>query len=168
MRLPEPTERLSFGVWSTEDEALARGLWGNPAVTALIAAQPLSADAVLSWLTREVEALEQHGFQYFPVFLRDGGAHVGCCGLRQFRPGQPELGVHMRPECWGKGLAAEACRSVIAFAFDVVGVASLFAGHHPDNRASGTLLQRLGFVSTGLVHYPPTGLMHPSYELTQI
>src|ERR1700739_4940496 len=36
-------------------------------------------------------------------------------------------------------------------------------GHHPDNRASQRILEKLDFEFIGTVLYGPTGLMHPSY-----
>jgi RimJ/RimL family protein N-acetyltransferase len=49
----------------------------------------------------------------------------------------------------------------------VLGAASLFAGHHPDNAASKHALERLGFRYTHHELYPPTGLEHPGYELVR-
>ena len=40
---------------------------------------------------------------------------------------------------------------------------NLYAGHHPDNRASETILKKLGLEPIENVFYEPTGLMHPSY-----
>lgn len=94
-------------------------------------------------------------------------AHAGCAGLRPYRPeaGILELGVHLRTGHWGKGLATEAARTVIAHAFNDRGASCLFAGHNPDNQASRRLLAKLGFRYTHDELYPPTGLLHPSYLL---
>jgi len=74
-----------------------------------------------------------------------------------------ELGVHLRPTFWRRGLAKEAARTIIDYGFAVLGADALFAGHHPSNEASCQLLLKLGFVRTGEELYPATGLMHPSY-----
>jgi hypothetical protein len=42
-------------------------------------------------------------------------------------------------------------------------LSNVYAGHHPDNRASEKILKKLGFEFIGNVFYQPTGLMHPSY-----
>ena len=75
------------------------------------------------------------------------------------------MGVHLRPEYWGQGLAQEAGRAVINLAFETLAVKSLFAGHHPENTASRRLIEKLGFHFTHEEFYPPTGLNHPSYLL---
>jgi [ribosomal protein S5]-alanine N-acetyltransferase len=71
----------------------------------------------------------------------------------------------VRPAYWKRGLAREAARAVIDFAFGRLEAESLFAGHHPSNDSSRRLLLKLGFVQTHQELYPPTGLLHPSYLL---
>ena len=166
--LPKDTERLQFRWWTPEDEPLAVALWGDPRVTALIDARPrLELDAVRERLQRELTCAAQNGYQYWLLFLRRTGEHVGCCGLKPRLPSQSvlELGFHLRPEHWGKGYATEAGRAVVTHAFGHLGAASLFAGHHPDNAASGGALLKLGFRRTGEELFPPTGLIHPAYRL---
>jgi RimJ/RimL family protein N-acetyltransferase len=92
---------------------------------------------------------------------------VGCAGLRLYRPDERiyELGFHLRPEYWGRGLAEEAGSAAAAFAFGTLGAKALFAGHHPANAASRRVLAKLGFRFTHEEFYPPTGMMHPSYLL---
>lgn len=45
-------------------------------------------------------------------------------------------------------------------------VEKLFAGRNPQNTASKKKLNKLGFHYIGDEFYEPTGLYHPSYELT--
>ncbi len=130
---------------------------------------PLPREAVVNRLAREIATEEEHGFQYWPVFRLEDGAHVGCCGLRPYRPdeGVLEFGVHLRPAFWGRGLAHEAGVAVRDYAFSKLGARALFAGHHPENAASGAMLRRLSFRYTHDEFYAPTGLHHPSYLLTR-
>jgi RimJ/RimL family protein N-acetyltransferase len=161
------TARLLFRPWSAADLELALGLWGDAEVTQLIGG-PFSREQVRERLEREGASLEGYGVQYWPIFLREGGEHVGCCGLRPYRMEQRvyEIGFHIGSAHWGHGYASEAARAVIAYAFATLGAAALFAGHHPANDASRRLLQKLGFRYTHHEFYPPTGLEHPSYLLT--
>jgi RimJ/RimL family protein N-acetyltransferase len=76
-----------------------------------------------------------------------------------------ELGFHLRPAFWGQGLAPEAARGIIDYAFTEVGVKALFAGHHPLNEASRRVLLKVGFVYTGMELYPPSGMVEPTYLL---
>lgn len=163
---PRDTERLTFRPWGPDDLSLAQGLWGDPQVTALIGG-PFDAAQVAARLAREHEHLARHGVQYWPVFLRDGGDHVGCCGLTPYRLEEElfELGFHLRPAFWGRGLAREAAGAAIAHAFEARGLRALYAGHHPENAASRRLLEGLGFRYTHHERYPATGLDHPAYLL---
>lgn len=157
------SQRLGFRPWEEHDLPLAQQLWGDPRVTALIAGA-MTAAQVAERLQREIAQQNEFGVQYWPIFWLDGGEFVGCCGLRPYRE-IFELGFHVRPEFWGRGLAEEAGRAVIGYAFEKLQQAELFAGHHPQNGASRRVLEKLGFVSVGEELYPPTGMMHPSYIL---
>jgi ribosomal-protein-alanine N-acetyltransferase len=172
MPLPESyplaTERLVFRRWQEEDFELACGLWGDPAVMELLGG-PYDATRVQERLRQERESVERDGVQYWPIFLSSTLDHVGCCGLRRwtFGPdgGGLELGFHLRPAYWGRGLASEASTAAVRHGFEVLGVPCLLAGHHPRNDASRAVLARLGFQPQGEVFYPPTGLLHPTYRL---
>ncbi len=144
-------------------------LWGDPEVTALIGG-PFTPEMVRARLAKEIAQMREYGVQYWPVFLLDGNQHVGCAGLRPHRVEERlyELGFHLGRAFWGRGLAKEAARAVIDYAFGTLGAEALFAGHHPSNDASRRLLLRLGFVRTHEELYPPTGRMHPSFLLRKI
>jgi len=161
------TARLGFGRWEAGDLPLALALWGDPGVTRLIGG-PLSADAVDARLGSEIASMRAYGVQYWPIFLLAGGEHAGCAGLRPYRPEGRiyELGFHLRTGYSGQGLATEAARAVVTFAFETVGAGALFAGHHPENAPSRRVLEKLGFRLTHEEFYAPTGLQHPSYLLT--
>ncbi len=160
------TQRLGFRHWAEVDLPLALALWGDIRVTALIGG-PFSDADVEKRLRTEMRTRGEFGAQYWPVFLLQREEHVGCAGLRPYdQPaGILELGVHLRPEYWGMGLAEEAGRAVIRYAFDKLDVKGLFAGHHPENAASQRLLSKLGFRFTREQLYAPTGRKHPSYLL---
>jgi RimJ/RimL family protein N-acetyltransferase len=163
------TSRLIFRTWTETDEELALGLWGDPRVIQYIDARAnLSVDEVRDRLTREIAGAREFGVQYWPIFLRSTGEHVGCCGLRPYDLARNiyELGFHIRSDLWGQGFASEAARRVMVYAFTELSVNGLFAGHNPHNTASRHLLQKLGFRYTHDEYYAPTGLYHPSYVLT--
>jgi ribosomal-protein-alanine N-acetyltransferase len=160
------TERLGFRNWTEADLPLAHALWGDPRVTAFIGG-PFSEVQIEARLQTEMRMRAEFGVQYWPVFLLQREEHAGCAGLRPYDPtaGILEMGVHLRAEYWGTGLAEEAGRAVIRYAFNVLGAKGLFAGHHPENAASRRLLGKLGFRFTHEQLYAPTGRKHPSYLL---
>jgi ribosomal-protein-alanine N-acetyltransferase len=162
---PQPSERLEFRTWRPDDVELAVALWADPDVARFIQTAPPSRAGACARLAAEIALETEHRIQYWPIFLRAGGDHVGCAGLRPYRGSVLELGVHLRPGSWGQGLAREAARAVIDHAFTALGVPALFAGHNPDNAASRRMLSDLGFRYSHDELYPPTGRLHPSYRL---
>lgn len=160
------TKRLGFRCWSAADESLAIGLWCNRQVTALIGG-PWTREVALNRLAREMELHTQFGVQYWPVFLLSDGRHAGCAGLQPYQLSEAvyEMGVHLLPDFWAQGIAREGAEALIPYAFGRLQAAAIFAGHHPQNAASGRLLKALGFAYQGDQLYIPTGLMHPCYLL---
>jgi len=158
--------RLGFRQWSRADLPLAQALWGDPEVTRFIGG-PFSPGKIQERLQAEIELSSKYDIQYWPIFLLETQQHAGCAGLRPYLIEKRvfELGVHLLPRQWGQGLAEEASRAVIKFAFANLGAKALFAGHHPANSASRHLILKLGFRLTHEEFYPPTGLHHPSYLL---
>jgi len=163
------SNRLGFRHWRKDDLALAMELWGDFEVTKLFDARgQWSRDKVRERLALEIKTDKEHGVQYWPIFHLETNGHVGCCGLRPYdlSAGIYEIGFHIRSNLWRHGYAHEAAIAVIAYAFTTLGANALFAGHNPTNRASRHLLLQLNFRYSHDEYYSPTGLDHPSYELT--
>lgn len=163
---PPPTERLFFRTWTKNDVALAISLWTHPEVMRHMGGV-MTKDGALQRLRREIDRQEQHGFQYWPIFLREDGQFAGCSGLRLFLEDATtlELGVHLARPCWSLRLGEEAARAVIDFAFTVLDAELLVAGHGPENGNSQALIERLGFTYS---HPSPWGeeqILHPIYRL---
>ena len=160
------SDRLSFRRWSTADLSLAQSLWGDLEVSRFLGA--LSPEAVQQRLNLEIANENKYHVQYWPMFFRSNEEFVGCAGLRPYCPEQQifELGYHLRPHYWAQGLATEAAKVVINYAFQTLKVSALFAAHYPGNVASRHVLEKLGFRFTREELYVPTGAMHRSYLLT--
>jgi [ribosomal protein S5]-alanine N-acetyltransferase len=158
--------RLGFSIWTHADLPLALQLWGDTEVTRLTGG-PFTTQQVRERLEREIHGHEEHGVQYWPIFLLETGEHVGCCGLQPHKPteGIYELGFQLRVAFWRRGLAREAAHAVVLRAFTTLGIPALYAGHHPRNQASRGVLTRLGFRYTHDEFYPPTGQIEPCYLL---
>ena len=74
---------------------------------------------------------------------------VGSCGLGRRASGAVEFGYWIARPHWGRGFASEAGRALIAIA-RALGLTRLEASHFLDNPASGRVLEKLGFQSTGI------------------
>ena len=147
------------------------GIVGDPAVTVLIDSRGKLTEAqVHERLYAEIERERSSGVQYWALFDHRNGDFVGCGGLRPwvYTPSAAdfEVGFHLVKRCWGKGLGTEAAQGALEYAWEKLQLSKVYAGHHPDNRASETILKKLGFEFIENLFYEPTGLMHPSYVCT--
>jgi RimJ/RimL family protein N-acetyltransferase len=80
-----------------------------------------------------------------------GGEALGRIGLFAPRDGVGEIGVIMRPEATGRGLASKALQLVEDYAFGALSLHRLAADIDPDNSASISLFLRAGFQREGLL-----------------
>jgi ribosomal-protein-alanine N-acetyltransferase len=164
------TDRLVFRTWEEKDFGLARSLWGDSDVMSFLGG-PLSDDKVRDKMHAEMACFEKHGVQYWPIFEKQAGEFVGCCGMRPWlhTPADGhEMGFHLVKAKWGQGYAFEAAEAVVRHAFDQLRLPVLRAGHHPEHRKSQKILLQLKFQFVEEVFYKPTGLMHPTYQLMNV
>jgi RimJ/RimL family protein N-acetyltransferase len=83
------------------------------------------------------------------VFAR-GGGFVGRCGVAyQHHPGEAELVYALARAAWGRGLATEAARAALTYAFAVVGLPRVVAFARAENVASRRVLEKAGMTLVG-------------------
>ena len=95
--------------------------------------------------------------------------HVGNIALHQMHPihRTAELGILIGPpEARGKGLGRDACRLLIAFAFDHLNLHKITAGTVVDNVGMKQVFLRLGFQIEGTLaqHFYLDGAYHDIYR----
>jgi len=79
------------------------------------------------------------------ITMRDDGTLVGAIGLHLVPAHRKaEVGYWIGVPAWGKGIATEAVRRVIAFGFDDLGLHRLDAQHYVENPASGRVMVKAG------------------------
>ncbi|WP_335673825.1 GNAT family N-acetyltransferase [Weissella jogaejeotgali] len=162
------TERLYFSIWNDSMANLAIKLWTDPQVARFINKNGAFTESeCLARLETEIHNFKTSKIQYFPIFLKEQNNFVGVCGLRPTNKANTlEFGIHLLPDFWHQGLAFEASSAILNYAFDDLKVHSLIAGHHPNNSSSKKLLVKLGFHFIKNEYYLPTGLEHPTYNLS--
>lgn len=79
----------------------------------------------------------------------EGSRVVGYVGLHP-NADEIELGYWIARDHWNRGYATEAIRAVLRLA-RALGHRRIVAGHFADNPASGRVLRKVGFSSTGQV-----------------
>jgi len=133
---PEDAQELHQAI---ADEGIVRNLTRAP--------WPYTADDAVHFAAQAHD--ERH--PTFLLMLRTKGAPrlIGGCGIGDL-DGEAELGYWIARPYWGLGFATEASRAVIHIA-KTIGYKKLIASHFTDNPASGNVLRKLGFQSTGKI-----------------
>lgn len=85
------------------------------------------------------------------AITESGGEALGRIGLFVEREGVADVGVIMRREATGRGLASKALNLVVAFGFEKLGLHRIGADIDPDNTSSLSLFLRAGFQREGLL-----------------
>jgi len=101
-------------------------------------------------------------FGAWAVVERATGVTAGTVLLKPLPDGagEVEIGWHLHPDSWGRGLATEAARALLARGFDL-GLTEIWAVADPENRASVRVCEKLGMRLLGTTHrwYPELSLM---------
>ena len=143
---PPPTARLEFREMTRADLDVMVTLLGDPVVM-WVYPHPYSREDVLDWIERTTTLYRTRGFGMWLLTLRETGEFVGECGLvPQVVEGRDEVevGYHIRPLFWGRGLATEAVTACRDFARDVAGLDRLVALIDPRNVASQHVATKAG------------------------
>jgi RimJ/RimL family protein N-acetyltransferase len=90
-------------------------------------------------------------FGAWAVVERSTGVPAGTVLLKQLPDGagEIEIGWHLHPDSWGRGLATEAARALLARAF-ALGLVEIWAVADPDNQRSVRVCNKLGMRLLGI------------------
>jgi RimJ/RimL family protein N-acetyltransferase len=151
-------------MFAVTERLLLRPGWIDdaPALTKAVANEKIARNlAMLPWPYNQSDAesfltnVHGRGVPEFLIFTRHGIPQlIGGIGLHadpQDSNGVPELGYWIAEAQWGKGYATEAGRAVINIARWTLKLPRLTSGYFTDNPASGRVLAKLGFKSTGQI-----------------
>ena len=118
-------------------------LMSNPVAMRFWSTLPHADRAVTeAWLSQMIERTAAGG-EDFAIEL--DGRVIGFVGAGRL----PEFGFMVHQAFWGRGIASEASRAFIDYAFGQLGVPALTADVDPRNAASLKVLAKLGFIVTG-------------------
>lgn len=150
-------ERLILRSWQATDREANWAMAQDEAVMRYLPAlDRAGADAMVDrFMAMEAE----HGHTFWVMESRADGAFLGMCGMAQ--PRDPlveyEIGWRLVRSAWGQGYAQEAARATLAWAWANRAMPSIVAITVPANRASWTLMERIG-----MARYADEDFEHPS------
>jgi len=142
------TQRLTLQLHKESDVDDLYELRSNPQVMTYMD-KPLAQDksVVLKRIRTIREDFENRRGINWTIKLKELRETIGYMSLWRIdhTNHRAELGYALKPSFWGQGIAIEAAKSVIDFAFDELQVHSIMANVNPQNTASQKLLLKLGF-----------------------
>ena len=152
---PEPaardrveTARLLLRRFTLDDVPALYQLGSIPAVIRYTGNRPVaSLEAARENLIKApLRDYAVHGFGRLACVWKASGEVIGFCGIKHLDDlDENELGYRFLPEYWGKGLATEAGRALVAHARNVYQLRRLVSVIHPENDASKKVVRKLGF-----------------------
>jgi len=96
--------------------------------------------------------LDKRGIRW-GIKLKENQRIIGTVGLNvlNLKNKRAEVGYELHPALWRQGFAAEAVNEVLRFSFEQLGLYRIGALVYPENIASLSLLDKLGFRHEGLL-----------------
>ena len=147
-------ERVVLRVWRRED---APALFENFSDRQFMRfwSRTVYADVaeVRSYLDLQLTDLARFEFYPWAITLHDDDKPVGNCTLFGIDRDNRRclLGYGLTPALQGRGLASEAVKLAINYAFDEIGLHRIETDIDPRNEPSCRLVERLGFQREGLL-----------------
>ena len=143
------TARLRLRTWDEADTDAFYAVMNTPAVMRYLGGlqSPAEWAAVVERLTGYQREL---GYTFWIVERRADRELLGWCGLKRINypgapnPGDMEIGWRLRETAWGQGIASEAATATLKLAFGRFAAPFVVAVTFAANRASWTLMERLG------------------------
>lgn len=143
------TERLILCPWHEDDDEELYRYASDPDVGP-IAGWPVHTSVENS---RDIIRNVLSAPETYAVCLKEDGKPIGSVGLKlkgstdmTDREDECELGYWLGKPFWGRGLIPEACRELLRYAFEGLGMRAVWCGYYDGNEKSKRVQQKLGFV----------------------
>lgn len=141
------TDRLIVRHFTSTDLDAFAALCADPQVMRYVGdGTTLSRAEVQGWIAVCQQKYANRGYGTSAVFEKRTGCFIGYCGVVR-APGNDfdELVYVYHVAAWGQGYATEVARAMIAYVFEYSSLDRMYATIHPENRASITVVEKLGF-----------------------
>lgn len=154
------TERLILRPFELADAADICALGGENAKSAFLPDWQMSHEEAEGLIGRFRRCMERPDPRTGPVVwaavLKETGRLIGHAGVgpKEELGGEVELGYAVSEGFAGRGLATEAAKAAVWWAFECAGLRVLAAIVLPENAASRAVLGKLGFVQAGIRSMP--------------
>ncbi len=140
------TARLSLRPFAIVDIDRLHALWIQPDMRRFLWDDIIiSRDRAADEVELGLENAARYGIGYWIIEPQRENDVLGFCGFRLIERGpEIELMYGLERACWGKGLATEASRVLVAWLWTSTDYQRVFARTDPPNQKSLAVMQRLG------------------------
>jgi len=142
------TDRIRLMPWHFADFAAFRPIATDPDVMRYIHnGVPWNDDQIREFVRRQMRHAAANQFCLWRIVRKPDGKMLGFCGLQLLKiEGQRdvEIGWWLAKTCWRRGIATEAARAAMRFAFDKAKLRRVIAIAQPENDASVRIMRKLG------------------------
>jgi RimJ/RimL family protein N-acetyltransferase len=160
------TERLRLRQFRPDDLEELAAIRADPVVMRFIGkGTPYSLEDTRWSLERKIKIWEERGFGQWAVTFKDEPQMLGWCGLDLLDTTEEiEVGWGLARPFWGQGIATEAARAALSFAFETLRLERIVAVAMLANTASHRVMQKIGmkyvrdafFYEANVVYYAVT------------
>jgi RimJ/RimL family protein N-acetyltransferase len=146
------TERLSCRRWVPEDLDALVAVYGDADAMRWVGeGVALTLEQCRHWLSVTEHNYRARGYGMFALEDRVTLDVVGFCGLVHPKAQlDAELKYAFKRSCWGRGLATEAAKGLLAYGARAHGLQRVIATAAPDNLASHKVLLKAGMTAAGI------------------
>jgi len=138
------SERLGFRPLESGDFENLKKLDTDPDVRAHFPDGVCTPEQIRERIARSRDSFAKHGFSEFVVIDRETGRFAGRAGFSLMEDGEVEVGYVFLKEYWGRGLAQEALRALLAWARQALRVHRILAYAPTDHVASLNVMRKCG------------------------
>ncbi|MFO1077340.1 MAG: GNAT family N-acetyltransferase [Planctomycetota bacterium] len=163
---PPSTSRIRFRPWSPELRADFAVLACDPRVVRHIPpGTPWPEERIDEFVARQMRHERDRGHSMWWIGRADAAdMPIGFCGLQPVPDGSHvEIGWWLRPEQQGRGLASEAARAVLAWAWQATALPAVLAHTVAANTESLRVMERIGMQRLGV--FPAASQGRPGLDL---
>jgi len=159
------TERLVLRLLSADEVECLHRISNEPSVRLYLWDDELvSVTTIESLVAQSDRTFSEEGLGVFGVRVRGREELLGFCGfVRLEGMEEPELWYELTQKVWGRGLATEAARACVRYAFEEVSMERVVAGADAPNTASLRVIKKLGMKDLGNIN--PSAPEEPYFAL---
>lgn len=136
------SERLGFRLFENGDFGNLKKLDMDPEVRAHFPDGVATPEQIRKRISRNRESYKKNGFADFAVIEIETGQFAGRAGFGLIEGGEIEVGYVFLKEYWGRGLAQEALRTLLAWAEQSLSVNRILAYTPTQHEASINVMKK--------------------------